>query len=394
LRKLLELSADHAEAKDRLRQARQQRFLANLYDAGLKHFQAKRWQESLEDLRQVRELEGEYKEVDSLIANAEHELAKLEEARKAQEEHERRTREEEERKAHEEERKAREEEELKAREQAAQLISAGSDEAKDILRTDEIDEAAKDEPQPSAAPAVASTVALPDVSSATPATETEDVSESKDATESRETFAPPDQPERKVSRLVWVVGGALLISSVILIIVIRRSSNSPVASGTRGVPVTASPDNVTPDANSSRQADSPAANSPALVQEYSSPTPTPTPTTVQLRLTQVINNDGYMDGRITDSNTIVQAGGKTFQKLTDSKGAVVFDEVPCGEVVEITAYDTVTSADKVFRIKIGCDKRQVEFVLNQSFGAFNLERRKPKAPLIWDADKEKWFPER
>jgi tetratricopeptide (TPR) repeat protein len=384
LKKLLDLSPNHAEAKYELRQAQQQKFLAGLYEAGLIHFKGKRWQESLDDLRQVEELGGEYEDVVSLIAKAEHELAKIEEERKTQE-------------LKAQQLKA---QEVEAQELATRLPTPGPAERINDSHTDESIRKVDDATQPPASSQasvspqtpVSAPVVVPPVLS--PAT----IPKPRASVAPSEMFAGTlDQPVRKAYRLVWIICGGSLIALVLFIVISQIGKNGYDANNY----VTSPPDfngrssndsTVGLNNNSGNNMNNSSLSNSALVQGDSSPSPTPTPTTVQLRLTQVESTDASIDSPLEGTNIIIRAGVNTFQKKTNSRGAAVFDDVPCGEVVEITAYDTRAEHDKVFKRKIGCDKPQVEFVLDEPMGGFPIElvQRKPARPRYYDAEKNKW----
>lgn len=70
LQTILDLDPTHAEAKFRLSRAGQQLKLATLYAKGRKHYQATRWREALAYLRQVQEIGGAYRDVETLIDKA------------------------------------------------------------------------------------------------------------------------------------------------------------------------------------------------------------------------------------------------------------------------------------------------------------------------------------
>jgi formylglycine-generating enzyme required for sulfatase activity/tetratricopeptide (TPR) repeat protein len=75
LRALLALDPAYAEAMVKLNQARQQQELATLYARGQKHYKAGRWPQALAYFRRVRDMEGDYKDVDALIMAVEREVA-------------------------------------------------------------------------------------------------------------------------------------------------------------------------------------------------------------------------------------------------------------------------------------------------------------------------------
>jgi outer membrane protein assembly factor BamD (BamD/ComL family)/Tol biopolymer transport system component len=77
LQAVLNLEPTHAEAQIRLHEVRQQQELATWYATGQQHYDAGQWQAALEDFRRVQARGGNYKEVETLIATAQHELARV-----------------------------------------------------------------------------------------------------------------------------------------------------------------------------------------------------------------------------------------------------------------------------------------------------------------------------
>ena len=76
LQAVLTLEPTHAEAQARLHEVQQQE-LATWYATGQQHYDAGQWQEALEAFRRVQAREGNYKEVEALIATAQRELARV-----------------------------------------------------------------------------------------------------------------------------------------------------------------------------------------------------------------------------------------------------------------------------------------------------------------------------
>lgn len=85
LEAVLGLNPAHPQARDELNHARQRQELAALYDAGLTQLREKRWGEALETFRQVRRVDGNYKDVADSIALVSAELQKEEAARRYRE---------------------------------------------------------------------------------------------------------------------------------------------------------------------------------------------------------------------------------------------------------------------------------------------------------------------
>ena len=80
LQAVLAQDPDHGDAAARLEQVQQELELSTLYNRGHTHYQARRWREATEYLRQVRALRTGYKDADSLLAAAEQQLAEAEQA--------------------------------------------------------------------------------------------------------------------------------------------------------------------------------------------------------------------------------------------------------------------------------------------------------------------------
>ncbi|MBD0370391.1 MAG: protein kinase [Pyrinomonadaceae bacterium] len=117
-------------------------------------------------------------------------------------------------------------------------------------------------------------------------------------------------------------------------------------------------------------------------------TPTPAPATVSVRLTQVENNADVQDRPIRRSNISIQAGGVSLNKLTNSDGVAVFDAVPCGGEILITAYSEADGKDVTFRRNLSCDSSVADLgVIDASYsGQPKLTQRKPKY-MVFDGMK-------
>jgi tetratricopeptide (TPR) repeat protein len=74
LQKALDLSPSHAQAKLKLDYARQQRDLILLYHAALKHYEDGRWHEALDDLRRIKEIDENYRDIVNLIENCQRKI--------------------------------------------------------------------------------------------------------------------------------------------------------------------------------------------------------------------------------------------------------------------------------------------------------------------------------
>jgi cytoskeletal protein RodZ len=130
-------------------------------------------------------------------------------------------------------------------------------------------------------------------------------------------------------------------------------------------------------------------------------TPLPTPTsaltpvnstaTVQVRLTEVETNADLIDAPISGSKITVKSGETSLDKKTDNEGVVLFDSVPCGNDVTITAHDEESDENTVVHRRLECVGTQVDLgVLTKPFGGkFILEQRKPQH-MEYDPAKNVW----
>jgi hypothetical protein len=121
------------------------------------------------------------------------------------------------------------------------------------------------------------------------------------------------------------------------------------------------------------------------------PTPDSSSRIVQVRLTEVETNADIIDSPLPDSKINLKSGDSSFNKKTDEDGVVVFDAVPCGNEVVITAHDVESDEDVILKSRLECKGTQVDLgVLTRPFGGkFILEQRKPRA-MGYDALKEVW----
>lgn len=153
--------------------------------------------------------------------------------------------------------------------------------------------------------------------------------------------------------------------------------------------------NSTESANTNPVRNANATNNDSGVTPLSSPTSAPTPDaspkTVQVHLTEVETNADLIDAPITDATVIIKAGEASFNKKTDKDGVVVFDSVPCGSDIVITAHDEDSDEDTVLNRRLQCEGTQVDLgVLIRPFGGkFILEQRKPQF-IGYDALKNVW----
>ena len=136
-------------------------------------------------------------------------------------------------------------------------------------------------------------------------------------------------------------------------------------------------------------------NSNSGASPLSSPTSTPlldsSSKTLQVRLAVVETNADLIDSPIPDSKVMIKSGEISLNKLTDDKGVVLFDSVPCGNDVVITARDEENEVGTVLNRSLKCEGTQVDLgVLVKPFGGkFILEQRKAQY-IEYDPGKNEW----
>src|SRR4051812_36985059 len=90
--------------------------------------------------------------------------------------------------------------------------------------------------------------------------------------------------------------------------------------------------------------------------------------TVRVRLIEVETNADLIDSPLADSTIIIKAGAVTLNGKTNKNGVVVFDAVPCGGEINITAKNE-DGDDGVFHRRLTCARPQVDLgVLEIAFG--------------------------
>jgi hypothetical protein len=140
-------------------------------------------------------------------------------------------------------------------------------------------------------------------------------------------------------------------------------------------------------------ATSAAANTSAnsLFSPTDAPLPERPPQTVRVRLTEVETNADLIDSPLADSTIIIKAGATNIDRKTNKNGVVVFDDVPCGREIVITAKNDVGGPDGVFRRRLTCAKGQVDLgVIEQAFGGkYTLQQRRTQY-MGYDPSKNVW----
>jgi hypothetical protein len=121
------------------------------------------------------------------------------------------------------------------------------------------------------------------------------------------------------------------------------------------------------------------------------PVPDVSPRTVQVRLTEVETNADMIDSPLSDSKIMIETGATNLNKQTNDDGVVLFESVPCGSDVVITAVAEEGVEDAVFHRKLECKGPEVDLgVIVRAFGGkYFLEQRKPQA-MGYDVIKEVW----
>jgi hypothetical protein len=113
--------------------------------------------------------------------------------------------------------------------------------------------------------------------------------------------------------------------------------------------------------------------------------------TTNVRLTQVEVNADMIDAPVEGAPVSLKAGDKTLSKMTSHDGSVVFDAVPCGGEVQITARADGSDEDTVLKRKLVCEAGTVDLgLLVSSFGGPPaLEQRTPRE-MVYDANAGVW----
>ena len=127
-------------------------------------------------------------------------------------------------------------------------------------------------------------------------------------------------------------------------------------------------------------------SSPTVVTQVSTPL-----RSVRVRLTEVLTNADLIDSPIPDSNVTIKSGSADFNKKTGKDGVVIFDAVPCGKIVTITARDEDSGQKTVLRRRLECRGPEVNLgVLTEPFGGkFILEQRRTQH-MEYDPAKNAW----
>ena len=113
--------------------------------------------------------------------------------------------------------------------------------------------------------------------------------------------------------------------------------------------------------------------------------------TASVRLTQVLVNADLIDAPVEGAPVGLKAGDKTFSKMTARDGSVVFEAVPCGGEVTITARADESDEDTTLRRRLECGAGAVDLgLLVSAFGGPPvLEQRRPRE-ITYDANAGVW----
>jgi hypothetical protein len=177
----------------------------------------------------------------------------------------------------------------------------------------------------------------------------------------------------------------LLVICFTLLIIANGCGKSSNAANTE----VATTNTTTVRANSSTESNS---GTKPLSAPTVAPTPDSSPKTVQVRLTEVETNADLIDSPLPDLKIIIKSGETSLDKKTNDAGVAVFDSVPCGNDIEITALNDNDSGENgVFHRELKCEGTQVDLgVITRAYGGrYTLEQRKPES-MGYDPAKNVW----
>jgi hypothetical protein len=106
------------------------------------------------------------------------------------------------------------------------------------------------------------------------------------------------------------------------------------------------------------------------------PLPQSSPKTVRVRLTGVESNADVIDNPLPGLKIIIKAGAVSLNKETNEYGVVVFDAVPCGQEIVITAKGEYGAEDGVFHRRLICTGKQVDLGVIEFRGKYKLQQRR------------------
>lgn len=113
--------------------------------------------------------------------------------------------------------------------------------------------------------------------------------------------------------------------------------------------------------------------------------------TVSVRLKQVEINMDMIDAPVEGMTVGLRAGDKTFSKVTGGDGVVVFDAVPCGGEVSVTARPFGGEEDTTLRRRLDCQAGTVDLglIVSAFSGPPTLEQREARE-MLYDANAGVW----
>ncbi|HKQ52561.1 MAG TPA: hypothetical protein VJT74_09340 [Pyrinomonadaceae bacterium] len=124
----------------------------------------------------------------------------------------------------------------------------------------------------------------------------------------------------------------------------------------------------------------------------SQPTPSSsTAATASVRLKQVLVNADLIDAPVEGAPVTLKAGDKSFSKMTARDGSVLFDAVPCGGDVTITARADESDKDTTLRRKLDCGAGTVDLgLIVSAFGGPPALEQREAHEIVYDATAGVW----
>ncbi|HEY0378090.1 MAG TPA: hypothetical protein VGC87_14325 [Pyrinomonadaceae bacterium] len=129
----------------------------------------------------------------------------------------------------------------------------------------------------------------------------------------------------------------------------------------------------------------------APAAQQGTPGPPAAASTTNVRLTQVEVNADMIDAPVEGAAVGLRASDKSFGKMTGPDGSVVFDAVPCGGEVQITARADGSDEDTILKRKLVCEPGTVDLglIVSAFGGPPALEQRTPRE-MVYDANAGVW----
>jgi len=177
------------------------------------------------------------------------------------------------------------------------------------------------------------------------------------------------QPTRTSKRWLWIGSGVLTLVAIAtaLIVAAYYKTNSDEGKSTTVANRNSKQSNFNA-TEAARLSPTPiASNQNAFPNSQPSPTPTPI-TTVKVKLRMFTEGSG--GDFPNDEEVTLSAGGKTFKKMSNSSGYVIFDNVPCGNEITITHEGAKGPNQVIVKSILGCDKPLVDYGMFNQFGKF------------------------